>query len=254
MNYGFFTAQEFLPAGLGFGLYSKAHLTWLAVLSILAAAMCVAYKKLSPKGRRRMRRALALYFLLGETVRDLILAAQGVFGAFYWPLHMCGLAMFIFLGYAVHPNRFCGETLYSLCLPGTLAALIFPDWAANQPVFHFQSVHSFVYHGLLAGGILMLLVSREFRPRADGLKYPLLMLVLIVPPLYFLNKVVNANYLFLNTPARGSPLEALGNAFGNPGYLLPFGVLAFCVISVFYLPLWVKKAIANFKKTDKTSF
>lgn len=245
VEYGFFTAQEFLPAGIGFGLYSHAHVTWLAVLSVLVATLCIVYKRLGQTGRKRMRIGLGCLLVLGEICRDSILAAQGVFTAFYWPLHLCGLTMFILLAYAVRPNRFCGETLYSLCLPGAFAALLFPDWASNQPVFQFQCVYSFIYHGLLIGGIFMLLFSGDLRPKADGLKYPILMLVFLVPPLYFLNKLVGANYLFLNTPARGSPLEIFSNTFGNPGYLVPFGVLAVVVISLFYLPIWAKNALAK---------
>lgn len=245
MDYGFFTAQEFLPHGIGMGMYSAAHITWLVVLGVLVATISAVYKRLGQTGRKRMRIGLSCGLVASEMCRVCLLAAQGVYTAFYWPLHLCGLAMFILLGFALRPNRFCGETLYSLCLPGAFAALLFPDWVSNQPVWQFQSVHSFLYHGVLVGGIFMLLLGGDIRPRADGLKYPVLMLACIAPPLYFLNKLVAANFLFLNTPSRGSPLEIFSNAFGNPGYLLPFGALVLVVVSLFYLPIWVKNALAK---------
>ena len=237
----FWVAEELLPPGLGFGLFSPAHFIWLGLLALLAVGMCRGYKALSrPAKRRRALLCLGIAFPVAEVGRDLILAAQGVFLPVYWPLHLCSAAMFLLLAYALRPNRFCGEVLYSLCLPGVLSALLFPNWAGIDPVFHFQCFYSFFYHGLLLGAILMLLFSGEFRPRPTGILYPLLFLLAAVPPLYFANKALGTNFFFLNTPSPGSPLEPLAKAFGNPGYLAPFGALAVAVVSLFYLPVWYK--------------
>lgn len=238
----FWVAEELLPPGLGFGMFSAAHLAWLAALGLLIFGMCRGYRALGPAGRRRMRLAFAFGLPAAELGRDLVIAAQGVFYPYYWPLHLCGLAMFLYLGWALRPNAFCGEVLYSLCLPGTLAALLFPDWAGTDPLLQFQCIYSFLYHGLLAGCILMLLAAGELRPRAGGVKWPLVFLLAAVPPLYWLNLRLDTNFFFLNVPAPGSPLEPLARAFGSPGYLFPFALLAAGVVSLFYLPLWVRAA------------
>ena len=63
-----------------------------------------------------------------------------------------------------------------------------------------------------------------------------------MPPLYWINLKLGTNFFFLNLPAPGSPLEPMAKAFGSPGYLAPYGVLAAAVVSLFYLPQWVRSA------------
>ncbi|WP_418668483.1 YwaF family protein [Allofournierella sp.] len=238
----FWVAEELLPPGLGFGMFSVAHCAWLAALALGIFGMCQGYRALGSAGRSRMRLILAFSLPAAEAARDVVIAAQGVFYPDYWPLHLCGVAMFLYLGYALWPNTFCGEVLYSLCLPGAAAALLFPNWAGITPLLQFQCIYSFLYHGLLVGGILMLLTAGELRPKPGGLKYPLLFLLAAVPPLYWINLKLGTNFFFLNLPAPGSPLEPMAKAFGSPGYLAPYGVLAAAVVSLFYLPLWVRSA------------
>lgn len=238
----FWVAEELLPPGLGFGMFSAGHLVWLAALALMIFGMCRGYRALGGPGRSRMQLILAAGLPAAELGRDVILAAQGAFNPTYWPLHLCGAAMFLYLAYALRPGAFCGEVLYSLCLPGALAALLFPNWAGITPLLQFQCIYSFLYHGLLAGGILMLLTCGELCPKPGGIRYPLLFLLAAVPPLYWLNLRLGTNFFFLNVPAPGSPLEPMARAFGSPGYLFPFAVLAAGVVSLFYLPLWVRAA------------
>ena len=96
-------------------------------------------------------------------------------------------------------------------LIGALMALLFADWLV-YPVLHFQSIHSFVMHGLLLGYIVMLIWSQELKPNEKLLPqvFILFLLVLIlfskvkmqfhkIPPIIklrviFLFLLINCNF------------------------------------------------------------
>lgn len=235
----FWMAEEFLPGGLGFGLFGVGHLLALVCCAALMAALCLAYRRAAPSGRVALRRALALALPLGEVLRDAVLAAQGAFFACYWPLQLCSLAMFLAMGWAVRPNRFCGEILYSLCLPGALGALVFPAWAGTTPLLQFQSLYGFWYHSLVASFVLMLLVGGDLRPQPAGLRWPLLFLACLAPPIWVVDRLAGTNFCFLAVPAPGSPLVGLRRLAGA-FYPAAVVLLAGGAASLFYLPLWLR--------------
>ena len=57
-----------------------------------------------------------------------------------------------------------------------------------------------------------------------------------------INLKLGTNFFFRPARARRCPLEPMATPFGSPGYLAPYGVLAAAVVSLFYLPLWVRSA------------
>ena len=93
MDY-FFTLEEDLPDGVGFALWGGAHILWLGIAAVIAAALCAAYRRLSEDGRRRLRHALGWAVLVCEALKDVNVAVQGHFDRWYLPLHLCGLAVF----------------------------------------------------------------------------------------------------------------------------------------------------------------
>ena len=96
-----------------------------------------------------------------------------------------------------------GQVLYTLCLPGAAAALVFPDWTV-YPQWSLMNINSFLVHGLLilfgapAGG-------GTIRPRLSAIWKPLLFLAVVTPPIWLFNRTWGTNYFFLNTASPNSP-------------------------------------------------
>ena len=66
----------------GFGMFSAAHFTWLAVLLAAGGGVCLAYKKADENSRRVIRRAAAWGALGIELLRAaLLLAGVRFFGS-----------------------------------------------------------------------------------------------------------------------------------------------------------------------------
>lgn len=236
----FFTPASQLPQGAGFQLYAREHICWLVICLAAGAALCLAYHRLERRGRARMRLGAGLAVLLCELLKDANLIAQGEFGVYYLPLHLCGMAVFFTLGHSIRPNGTVGELLYSSCMPGALFAILFPDWTACA-AFSFHSIVGFTVHMLIVVYPLMQTLSGDIRPSVRRLPRCLLILVCLAVPVYIFDRRFNANYMFLLSPAAGSPLEWFAALLGNQGYLfgyLPMLTLVWCAL---YFPFCRKR-------------
>ncbi|MDR2655282.1 MAG: TIGR02206 family membrane protein [Oscillospiraceae bacterium] len=219
----------------GFSLFGPAHLIWLACIAAFCVVYSLLYKKADEKKREIMRKALAIACVLLEGARHILALSVGQDDVSMIPLHLCGMSIFINFWYAFWPNKTAGEILYSLCLPGALAALLFSDWTV-YPLWNYQSIQSFVIHAFHFTFPVMLLVSGQIRPSVKNLWRPVLFLLIVCPPIYFLNRLWGTNFFFLSWASPGSPLEPLQNLLGNPGYLFGFAGLLLVIWLVLYLP------------------
>lgn len=234
----FFTPEKNLPADVGFSPLGKAHLLLLCALGVGIALFVWRCCRMEQSRRLRLLRGVCIFMVVLELLKDLILAVQGAFSVGYLPLHLCSLAMFICLFWAYRPGwDGAGQCLYSLCLSGGVAALVFPDWS-RMPLWHFQSLHSFFYHALLVAVPLAAVCSGMVRPRVSKVWKPMVFLLLAAAPVYGLNLLLGTNFMFLRRPVAGTPLVLCARCPG--GYLLGFGLLAASVLVLLNLPfsLW----------------
>ena len=117
-----------------------------------------------------------------------------------------------------------GQVLYTLCLPGTVLALLFPDWV-RYPAIHFITIQGFTFHAGIVLYVICQLLQHNIVPRLAVLWKVIVFLLAVVPPVYLFDKKFHANYMFVNVPSPGSPLEWLASFLGNPGYLAGYAVL-----------------------------
>ena len=171
----YFTPEGQIPAGEGFTLMGWQHLLMLAISGTFTMLSLRWMRRLHTGELNRLLRILGGVMLGLEVLKDFILAVIGAFSVGYLPLHLCSLAMFVCLYYGAHPwSKNCGQILYSVCFPGAMCALLFPDWTMF-PILHFQSIHSFVYHTLLMQVSLAPVVTGRIRP---GLRHRQCILIL----------------------------------------------------------------------------
>lgn len=219
---------------MGFPRFGSAHLAMLALLTALSGLVVFLGCRLSPVRRQRLLRWMAGAMVAMEVGKDLLLGLLGAFSLGYLPLHLCSLAMFICLYAAWHPDSdTAGQLLWSLCFSGGLAALLFPDWT-RMPVLHFQSLHSFFYHAMLVQFSLLSLLSGQTRPRLGKVWKVWVFLLCASLPVYGLNRLFHTNYMFLNHPIAGTPLELCAQLPG--GYLLNYGLLVAVLLVLLNLP------------------
>lgn len=234
MDY-FWNSKENIPEGLGFKLFGGTHLCWLLAALITFVICCVLYRFLSEKHRRFFLRFVAVLMVVMEILKNIILLITGEWYPDHLPLHLCGINIFVCLWHSIKPNSLNRELLYALGMPGAMAALLFSNWTM-LPCMNFFHIHSFVVHILLVMYPLVLLFSHELRPDVKQLPKCLLFLLAAGIPLFFLNKALDTNFMFLNRADTGNPLSLFEAWLGRPCYIIGYIPLISVVWFLMYLP------------------
>lgn len=226
----------------GFVIFDAVHLTWLSFIAIFIMLVMYCYRKLSQVQQQRYQQLIFWTLLLLECAKQLFLLISQQYS--YWspPLHLCGLGIFITGWHAYKPSRTTATLLYALTLPGATIALLFPGWTVDA-VGSFLHVHSFLFHALLVLFVAPLIRARQLDLHWQDLWRAALFLAIIVPLIYVYNATFHTNFMFLNAPVAGTPLEWLYEVFGASGYLASLIVVVLILWIILYLPIKNKSAL-----------
>lgn len=237
---GFLTPEPVLFHGhaQGFALFGMGHLVSLAASAFIIAFALRTYLSLTtnldeaPSGQRR----LALCAMSGTAVliicgKCLSYAALGILEPLFWPLHVCNLSEFVALGYTLGPQSRMGRRLADLLfcwgISGCAAALLFPGWHGYCPVWSLASLCGFVEHALVLACALCPLVGGDYSPQPRRVWFVVLVTVACGALFRAVNPLLGTNFFFVTNPAAaGGPGPWLLATFGDPGFLLPYLMLA----------------------------
>lgn len=162
----------------------------------------------------------------------------------YLPFHLCSINIFLITIHAWWPSKILGGYLYTVGIPGAIAALLFPTWT-RLPFMNFMHLHSFTVHILLALYPIVLGMTGELAPSFKKLPKYLLLLVAMAIPIYGLNLLLDTNFMFLMYAEEGNPLYLFEQIWGN--HLYGFPVLILAVMIVMYLPMEIFRKIRKKK-------
>ena len=230
----FLETVDTIADGVGFAHFSSLHIIWLIIFAAVTVANCIWYRKLSEKGRSIWRIVIAVLLVADEVFKDVMLLIGGRFSAGYLPFHLCSINIFVIAFHVWKPNKTLNGFLYTVAIPGAMAALLFPSWTA-LPLGNFMHLHSFTVHILLAMYPIVLAVAGDLKPQVKDIPKSLLLLLLMAIPIYGLNLLLDTNFMFLMSADAGNPLYVFEQLWGN--HLLGFPVLIISVLVVMYVPL-----------------
>ena len=236
----FWKTVEVIPEGIGFAHYGALHLCWLAAFAVLAVLNCILYRKLGQKGRKIWRIVVASLLVLDEIYKQIPLFVNGLFTLEYLPLHLCSINIFVIAFHSLKPTKSVGNYLYTVCIPGAMAALLFPTWNA-LPGANYMLIHSFTVHILLALYPIVLTVSGEIKPELKELPKALLLLTGLAAFALICNLLMDANFMFLMYADPGNPLYLFKELWGS--HLLGFPVIITGVLLVMHTPWLIAKKI-----------
>ena len=232
----FFETTDTIAEGVGFAYFDAVHLLWLGIAIVLLVASCIGYRRLKDSGRILWRKAIAWLLIADELFKMAILIYPGHYSVDYLPFHLCSINIFLIAIHAYKPSRVLSNFLYTVCIPGALAALLFPTWT-NLPVTNGMHLHSFTVHILLMLYPAVLTLSGDIKPDMKQLPKSLGLLVLMAIPIYGLNLWLGTNFMFLMSADPGNPLYIFETLWGN--HLLGFPVIIAGVLLVMYGPLFL---------------
>ena len=230
----FFKTMESIPEGVGFPLFRTVHWMWLSVFIVVTVFCCLWYPKLQPAGKQRWKTWVVVLLIADELFKMAVLLITKGYLWGYLPLHLCSINLFLILWHRVKPSALLGNFLYAVCIPGALAALLFPAWS-SLPLVNALHIHSFTAHILLALYPIVLTVAGEIQPDIGKLPLCMVLLLGLAALVYGLNLLLNTNFMFLMYAPFGNPLYWFEQHWGN--HLYGFPVIAMGVLTVMYLPV-----------------
>lgn len=233
MEYFWYTSDT-IPEGLGFSHFGPLHLTTLAIAAVILLASCLCYRKLGQKGRGIWRKTVALLLVADELFMDIPMVVMGIFHVKYLPFQLCSINVFLILWHAWKPNKTVENFLYTVCIPGALAALLAPTWT-KLPWLNYMFMHSTSCHILLIMYPLLLTTSGECKPRLKQVPKSLLLLLALAALALCLNLWWDTNFMFLMSVTKSNPLYFFQELWGN--HLLGFPVIIAGVLLVMYGPI-----------------
>ena len=234
----FFVTSDHIPDGVGFQAFGLTHILWLLAGLVFCVAACIFYRKLSVNRRKIALKALGVFIVLQEIVRDLVLILLGEFSWEHLPLHLCGINILLIAFDTIKQTKTVRSFLYYFAIPGALLALIFPNWT-EMPVWNFFHIHSFTIHILLVLYPMLLVTTNQVSTDLKSALKGVALLVAMAIPVYGLNLLWDTNFMFLMEPDSGNPLEFFEKLLGS--HLWGFPILLPVVILVMYLPVRILK-------------
>ena len=230
----FLETSDTISEGLGFSLFGTVHLNWLVIAAVLITANCLLYRKLKPEGRIRWNKTVALLIRANELFKHTMLIIGGNFLPDYLPLHLCSINIFLIAIHAWRPTVMLSNFLYTVCIPGAIAALLFPSWT-KLPVANFMHLHSTTIHIMLVMYPMVLSVNGVLKPSARGIPKCLGLLLVMAGVALVANLAFDTNFMFLMEAEPGNPLYVFEQLFGS--HLIGFPILITAVLLVMYVPL-----------------
>ncbi len=240
----FFTYSDDIPYGAGFNQFSIIHFLWLLGIISVTVGLGIVLKNKNEKQQGIILKIIGIFLVFLIILRIAVLYAGGHMSVYELPLHLCSLAGFICFLHAFTGWDFLGQVLYSLCLPGTVLALAFPDWS-YYPAFNFITLQGFIFHGGIVVYIVLGLISNNIKPSVYKMWKAILFLVIIVPVIYLFDRHYDVNYMFLLRPSLDSPLEWIERLMGRTGYLIGYALLVMMVVTLMNI---IYGAIHGFKR------
>lgn len=233
-----YVSDEEALAGTGFGLFSVAHFIWLAVLFTAVAICSVLYLRGGDKRRDNMRKCLALALVFIELIKQCVNSFSHVPYGFYLPLEICSLAEFAILLDSMWPNGAIRKQVLAFAfLPAAFMALIMPT-ASIYPAISFYAIHQLVMHALIVAYVVSRYRAKEIVPKYSGIWMSLAVISICIIPVYYINSVMNRDYMFLMDPAGNPILEIVWNLSGGKTgmtYILGLEVFVAIVMHIVYV-------------------
>lgn len=222
-----------------FRLFSVGHLMTIGVIFFLCILLIVLRNELKKNGKRRLLRlSLASLLVVSEASQHLWLMGEKAWSIKRdLPLQLSDLSVLLAIVMLFVRSNKLFLFLYFAGLGSSIQAILTPDLRFSFP--HFQTIEFFVSHGGVVLACLFMAMAFPYRPTIKSMWMTILIVNLYAAGVFFLNKVLGANYLYImKKPRNASLLDYLGPW---PWYLLSMELVMILSFYLLFSPFWIKK-------------
>ena len=215
----FFSKQGELAAS---GVFSAAHCVYvLLTISAVIIALCLTRKADNNKQSATIRLAAILLCFIEALKIIFVLASEPKPNPnSFLPFYFCSIEMYasLFAAFGKSKLKKTGEVfMMTGGIIGGLFFIIYPLTSLSiYPAFHFISLQSFLYHGImLFAGLFMLIVAKKSIKLKDIIYHCAIVLSVSAIALLF-NILLDTNLMFISQNYPGTFIEPIYNALPTP--------------------------------------
>ena len=231
------TMEELFPDYINFAHFSPEHLFMVGIFAAVIIFAILFYRRIGDKNRQNFLSAMAVLLIIDELIKQFSTVFTGQWEPGLLPLHLCSINIFVCVINSKTRDSLTSELLYASCIPGAALALLMPTWN-NLPHWNIMNIHSNTVHILLLMYPLLLLAG-GFKPNAKRIPEVFAVLLCECFPIFFLNKILDTNFFFLNGTEGNPVLEILAGIFGEELYIIGIPFILAAVWAAMYLPWYI---------------
>ena len=136
----------------------------------------------------------------------------------YVPLYYCSLLLYagVLASFAKGKLQRIGEVFLAVGgIAGGLIFIIMPTTSLpTYPMFHFVSLHSFLFHGIMLYLGILVNVTNYITLHITDIKYYASLLGIVCVLAYIINNIFDSNLMFISKNFPGTPIELIYMATG----------------------------------------
>ncbi|CAH2715945.1 hypothetical protein BACCIP111895_03129 [Neobacillus rhizosphaerae] len=222
-----------------FRLFSVEHLLTIGIIFVLCILLYVKRDELKENGKRRIFRfSLAFLLVVSDVSEHLWLVAENAWSIRRdLPLHLSDIVVILAIVMLLTGSYKLFQFMYFAALGSSIQAILTPN-LGKFSFPHFQYIEFFVSHGGVVLACLFMVVAFNYRPTIPSLWVTILIVNLYAACVFFLNKLLGTNYLYImKKPRTASLLDYLGPW---PWYLLSLELVMIVSFYILYSPFWIK--------------
>lgn len=223
-----------------FRLFSREHLITIAIILVLGILLFIFREEIQKQEKRRIiRLSLALLLLASDASYHIWLVSKNTWSfKEALPLHLSDLAVILAIVMLLTGSFRLFQFMYFAGLGSSIQAVLTPD-LGRYSFPHFRYIEFFVSHGGVVLACLFIVFAFKYRPTIRSMWMTVLLVNLYAVCIFFLNKWLGANYLYImKKPENASLLDVLGPW---PWYLISLEIIMIVTFYLLYSPFWLKR-------------
>ena len=212
-----------------FIMFGTAHMAAIGLLCLLVLLLFIFRKKFAHSKIERFFAVSLLIMDIGYHTWMVLTDRWSLSHSL--PLELCSIAILMTILLLWTGNKKLYDFVFFAGIGGAIQAFGTPVLDVGFP--HFRFFHFFYSHSGIILTALYFTWVKGYQPTFKGVIRTMVVLNILLPFIFIVNKLFDANYMFLRMkPASGSLLDYLGP---YPWYILSLEAVAFTVFMILWL-------------------
>lgn len=238
------------------GIFKTGH---FILIIMTLAGICIALKYSINKGKKEVYHIIKCITIIAcilEIIRILYNIKQNSFSAVntYLPLYYCSMLLYAGLlsSFGKGSLKRVGDvSLATGSIIGGIVFIIYPSTSLPiYPAFHFLSIHSFLFHGVMIYLGILINKTRYIELKREDIKYFASLIGCMSIVALIVNNLFDGNLMFISNNFPGTPIETLYR-ITNGGIVYSLIMIIIQMTIPFYISYYTINKMHNLKKSHK---